>query len=79
MTAVGYVSAPSICDTNAGESWAARGRLHVEASMHGALQTGYKGGYAPLCIGSHYTVRTRRLARDRRAGARNWRRITPPR
>lgn len=59
--AVGYVSAPSICDTNAGESWAARGRLHVEASMHGALQTGYNGGYAPLCIGSHYTVRTAAL------------------
>ena len=59
--AVGYVSAPSICDTNAGASWSARGRLHVEASMHGALQTGYNDGYAPLCIGSHYTVRTAAL------------------
>jgi cellulose synthase (UDP-forming) len=59
--AVGYVSAPSICDANAGESWAARGRLYVEASMHGALQTGYNDGWAPLCIGSHYTVRTAAL------------------
>lgn len=59
--AIGYVSAPSICDSNAATSWSARGRLHVEASMHGALQTGYNGGYAPLCIGSHYTVRTSAL------------------
>lgn len=58
---VGYVSAPSICDSNAGRSWAARGRLHVEASLHGALQTGYNAGWAPLCIGSHYTVRTAAL------------------
>ncbi|RAK56211.1 N-acetylglucosaminyltransferase [Phenylobacterium soli] len=58
---VGYVSAPSICDGNAGESWAARGRLYIEASMHGALQTGYNDGWAPLCIGSHYTVRTAAL------------------
>jgi cellulose synthase (UDP-forming) len=58
---VGYVSAPSICDTNADLSWAARGRLYVEASMHGALQTGYNSGWAPLCIGSHYTVRTAAL------------------
>jgi len=59
--AVGYVSAPSICDANAAESWSARGRLYVEASMHGALQTGYNNGWAPLCIGSHYTVRTAAL------------------
>lgn len=58
---VGYVSAPSICDSNAGQSWSARGRLYVEASLHGALQTGYNGGLAPLCIGSHYTVRTTAL------------------
>lgn len=48
---VGYVSAPSICDANAKESWSATGRLHVEASMHGALQVGYNNGWAPLCIG----------------------------
>ena len=55
---VGYVSAPSICDKNASESWSARGRLHAEASMHGSLQAGHSGGLAPLCIGSHYAVRT---------------------
>jgi cellulose synthase/poly-beta-1,6-N-acetylglucosamine synthase-like glycosyltransferase len=59
--AIGYVSAPSICDRNAGESWSARGRLHAEASMHGALQAGYNGGWAPICIGSHYAVRTTAL------------------
>ncbi|MBB4188582.1 glycosyltransferase family 2 protein [Sinorhizobium terangae] len=58
---VGYVSAPSICDRNGSESWAARGRLHAEASMHGSLQAGYNGGLAPLCIGSHYAVRTAAL------------------
>ncbi len=58
---VGYVSAPSICDKNASESWSARGRLHSEASMHGSLQAGYNGGWAPLCIGSHYAVRTAAL------------------
>lgn len=59
--AVGYVSAPSICDANADKSWSARGRLFIEASLHGALQTGYNSGFAPLCIGSHYTVRTAAL------------------
>jgi cellulose synthase/poly-beta-1,6-N-acetylglucosamine synthase-like glycosyltransferase len=58
---VGYVSAPSICDRNAAESWAARSRLYVEGSFHGALQVGYTGGFAPLCIGSHYAVRTTAL------------------
>jgi cellulose synthase (UDP-forming) len=56
--AVGYVSAPSICDHNARESWSARGRLYAEASMHGSLQAGLNGALAPLCIGSHYAVRT---------------------
>ena len=59
--AVGYVSAPSICDKNSNSSWAARGRLYAEATMHGALQAGYNGGWAPLCIGSHYAVRTKAL------------------
>jgi cellulose synthase/poly-beta-1,6-N-acetylglucosamine synthase-like glycosyltransferase len=58
---VGYVSAPSICDSNAAKSWSARGRLYLEASLHGALQCGYNAGWAPLCIGSHYTVRTAAL------------------
>jgi hypothetical protein len=55
---VGYVSAPSICDQNASQSWSARGRLYAEASMHGALQAAHNNGLAPLCIGSHYAVRT---------------------
>jgi len=58
---VGYVSAPSICDKNAGESWSARGRLYAEGPLHGPLQAGYTGGLAPLCIGSHYAVRTAAL------------------
>lgn len=58
---VGYVSAPSICDANAAQSWAARGRLYAEASLHGSLQAGYNNGWAPLCIGSHYAVRTAAL------------------
>ena len=58
---VGYVSAPSICDSNAKHSWSARGRLYAEASMHGTLQAGYNGGWAPVCIGSHYAVRTAAL------------------
>jgi cellulose synthase (UDP-forming) len=56
--AVGYVSAPSICSTNANSSWSARGRLFAESVMHGPLQAGYSNGFAPLCIGSHYAVRT---------------------
>ena len=58
---VGYVSAPSICDKNAATSWAARGRLYAEASLHGAIQAGYAAGGACLCIGSHYAVRTTAL------------------
>jgi cellulose synthase (UDP-forming) len=59
---VGYVAAPSICNTNANESWACRARLYAEAPLHGALQAGYNGGWAPNPIGSHYAVRTRALA-----------------
>lgn len=58
---VGYVSAPSICDSNAASSWAARGRLFAESILHGPLQAGYTNGFAPLCIGSHYAVRTKAL------------------
>ncbi|MCA9159175.1 MAG: glycosyltransferase, partial [Planctomycetales bacterium] len=58
---VGYVSAPSICDKNSSSSWSARGRLYAEAIMHGPLQAGYTNGFAPLCIGSHYAVRTQAL------------------
>src|SRR5258706_12755580 len=59
--AIGYVAAPSVCDANAGGSWAARGRLHKEATFHGAFQLGHSDGVAPLCIGSHYAVRTEAL------------------
>lgn len=55
---VGYVAAPSICDLNASRSWAARGRLHEEAMLHGVIHAGANGGYAPSCIGSHYAIRT---------------------
>jgi cellulose synthase (UDP-forming) len=59
--AVGYVSAPSICDSNAEESWSARGRLYAEAGFHGAFQLGHSAGWSPVCIGSHYAVRTAAL------------------
>ncbi len=58
---VGYVSAPSICDKNASNSWSARSRLYAEGILHGALQAGYNGGWAPICFGSHYAVRTAAL------------------
>jgi cellulose synthase (UDP-forming) len=56
--AIGYVAAPSVCDSNAGQSWAARGRLHREGTFHGPFQAGHNNGLAPVCIGSHYAVRT---------------------
>ncbi|HET9894127.1 MAG TPA: glycosyltransferase family 2 protein [Streptosporangiaceae bacterium] len=59
--AIGYVAAPSVCDANAVGSWAARGRLHKEATFHGPFQLGHSDGFAPLCIGSHYAVRTEAL------------------
>lgn len=59
--AIGYVAAPSVCDANAASSWSARGRLHREASFHGPFQLGHSGGFGPLCIGSHYAVRTAAL------------------
>ncbi|GGK81300.1 glycosyltransferase [Mangrovihabitans endophyticus] len=60
--AVGFVGAPSVCDANAAGSWAARSRLFREAFFHGAFQAGHNGGLAPVCIGSHYAVRTAALA-----------------
>ncbi|EKX66051.1 glycosyltransferase [Streptomyces ipomoeae] len=59
--AIGYVAAPSICDANARTSWAARGRLYREAPFHGPFQLGHANRLAPVCIGSHYGVRTRAL------------------
>lgn len=58
---VGYVSAPSICAANAATSWAARTRLYAEAAFHGGFQCGYTRLLTPMCIGSHYAVRTRAL------------------
>ena len=59
--AIGYVAAPSICDANAATSWSARGRMHREAPFHGPFQLGHADRLAPVCIGSHYGVRTRAL------------------
>ncbi|NKB27744.1 MAG: glycosyltransferase [Rhodobacteraceae bacterium] len=58
---VGYVSGPSICASNRADSWAARTRLYRESMFHGVLQAGYSNGMAPMCIGSHYAVRTAAL------------------
>lgn len=58
---VGYVSAPSICGSNASDNWSARTRLFAEGMFHGVLQAGYTNGLAPVCIGSHYAVRTNAL------------------
>jgi cellulose synthase/poly-beta-1,6-N-acetylglucosamine synthase-like glycosyltransferase len=58
---IGYVAAPSVCDANADKGWTVKGRLHREASLHGPVQAGSNGGWAPLCIGSHYAVRTSAL------------------
>ncbi|MFI1720490.1 glycosyltransferase [Streptomyces sp. NPDC020489] len=58
---IGYVAAPSVCDSNAEQSWSARGRLQREALFHGPVQLGHSAGLAPVCIGSHYAVRTRAL------------------
>lgn len=60
-SSVGYVAAPSMCDSNAPTSWSARGRLHKEGSFHGPFQAGHVRGLAPICIGSHYAVRTEAL------------------
>lgn len=59
--AIGYVAAPSVCDANEAKGWTVKGRLHREASLHGPVQAGSNGGFAPLCIGSHYAVRTSAL------------------
>ncbi len=58
---VGYTCAPSICDSNADMGWTVRGRLYREATLHGPMQAGANDGYAPVCIGSHYAVRTAAL------------------
>lgn len=57
---IGYVACPSICDANRDVSWAVRGRLYIEAYMHGPLRCSMTGAL-PACIGSHYCVRTSAL------------------
>jgi cellulose synthase/poly-beta-1,6-N-acetylglucosamine synthase-like glycosyltransferase len=58
---IGYVAAPSVCDSNADRSWVARGRLYAESVLHGPQQLGFNNNLAPLCIGSHYAIRTKAL------------------
>ncbi len=58
---VGYVAAPSMGDLNFQDSWAARARVHAEAIFHGPMQSGATDKWVPLCIGSHYAVRTKAL------------------
>ena len=58
---VGYVAAPSVCDANGAQSWAVMGRPYEEASFHGAQQLGLNADGTPVCIGSHYAVRTQAL------------------
>jgi cellulose synthase (UDP-forming) len=58
---VGYVAAPSVCDSNLAAGWTVRARLYKEATLHGIVQAGCNDGFAPVCIGSHYAVRTQAL------------------
>jgi|GraSoi_2013_60cm_1033757.scaffolds.fasta_scaffold11556_1 cellulose synthase (UDP-forming) len=58
---VGYVTAPSMNIGNCDTSWYARGRLFIESTLHGTLQAGCNEGWSPMCIGSHYAVRTATL------------------
>ncbi len=58
---VGYVSAPSVCDGNFDNSWSSRARGYSESMFHGPIQSGANDDWVPLCIGSHYTVRTQAL------------------
>ena len=58
---VGYVASPSICDLNLGQSWTVKARLFWEATLHGPIQHGANEGLAPVCFGSHYSLRTSAL------------------
>ena len=72
---VGYVAAPSVCDANANESWAARGRLYAEAALHGALQAGYSADFAPAVHRQPLCGAHPRAARHRRSRSRAGRRL----
>jgi cellulose synthase (UDP-forming) len=54
---VGYVASPSICDLNLGQSWTVKARLFWESTLHGPIQHGANSGLAPVCFGSHYSLR----------------------
>ena len=73
---VGYVSAPSICDSNAKESWSARGRLYVEG-----LSTDPSKPATRAALHRYVSVRTTPFAQrhSKRSGVSvpNSRRITP--
>lgn len=58
---VGYVSTPSICDINLDQSWTVKARLFWEATLHGPIQSGANDGLAPMCFGSHYSLRVKAL------------------
>ncbi len=56
--AVGYVATPSITDGNLSDSWTVRARAFWESTNHGPIQSGANNGFAPMCYGSHYSLRT---------------------
>ena len=58
---IGYVACPSVNTLVCKTSWAARGRLHYESVFNGAGQAAWFPDYMPVCIGSHYVVRTAHL------------------
>jgi cellulose synthase (UDP-forming) len=58
---VGYVASPSICDLNLGQSWTVKARLFWESTLHGPIQHGANSGLAPVCFGSHYSMRINAL------------------
>lgn len=58
---IAYAAAPSVCDTNINSSWSARARMHSEGLFHGPIQSGSNDGWVPICIGSHYAIRTKAL------------------
>lgn len=58
---IGYVAAASVCDNNSASSWAARARAYSESVFHGPIQSGANDKWVPICIGSHYAIRTEAL------------------
>ncbi len=58
---IGYVACPSISSRGSSSSWYARGRLFSEKVTQGIAGCGYNDGYTPICVGSHYAVRTQAL------------------